>query len=392
MADKPTTIIAAILLGCVGVFAIMAQPILVEVLVGRAGMDRGAAGAITAMEALGTALGPVLALFWMQRLPWRLVASGALLTVIGGNLLCAYETNTTLLMVLRFLVGLLGEGTAFALAMAIVGGTAQKDRNFALMIAAQVMLGVSFFLALPLPREAGVPGVLLPLAGLALIALTSVAWVPASGGHHGHAATAGAGGSIGPAVAALGVMLVWCTGLGALWAFVKLIGVAVTCAACDEAGKQAAAVAVGQALGLSTAIAVVGALAAAALADRFGRVLPVTVALSVQLIMVLMLQGEMPWLQFAATAATFQAFWNLTGPYMMGTVALNDSTGKVSLLIPTAQIGGFFLGPTLVGMFLTEGSLAAVNMVSASCILLALVLFVPVANRVKGVKGVGAHH
>ena len=44
---------------------------------------------------------------------------------------------------------------------------------------------------------------------------------------------------------------------------------------------------------------------------------------------------------------------------MMGTVALNDATGKVSLLIPTAQIGGFFLGPTIVGLFLTPGSLAA---------------------------------
>ena len=30
------------------------------------------------------------------------------------------------------------------------------------------MLGVAFFLALPLPRDAGVAGVMLPLAGLAL--------------------------------------------------------------------------------------------------------------------------------------------------------------------------------------------------------------------------------
>ena len=75
-------------------------------------------------------------------------------------------------------------------------------------------------------------------------------------------------------MAALAVMLIWCTGLGAVWAFVKLIGVAVTCAGCGDEQKATAAVAVGQALGLSTAIAVVGALTAAALADRFGRILP----------------------------------------------------------------------------------------------------------------------
>jgi predicted MFS family arabinose efflux permease len=133
----------------------------------------------------------------------------------------------------------------------------------------------------------------------------------------------------------------------------------------------------------------VGALAAAALADRYGRILPVTIALAVQVATVLLLQGQMPWLQFAATAAVFQGFWNLTGPYMMGTIALNDTTGKVSLLIPTAQIGGFFLGPTIAGPLIEGRGLVAANIVAAACIGLALVLFIPVARRVKGLKGGG---
>jgi predicted MFS family arabinose efflux permease len=385
MADKPTSVVAAICLGCVGVFAIMAQPILVEVLVARLGLERSAAGGITAVEALGTALGPVLAMLWMQRLPWRLAAIGALLVVIAGNVVSATLTGTTALMATRFLVGLLGEGTAFALAIAIVGGTAQKDRNFALLIAAQVALGVAFFLALPMPRDAGVSGVMFPLAALAAASLLTVGWIPApQAGAHGHGGHAPAGGSSAPAFGALAVMLVWCTGLGAVWAFVKLIGVEVTCPGCDEPAKAAAAVAVGQALGLSTGLAVVGALAAAALADRVGRIPPVAVALTVQLVMVLLLQGEMSWVRFAATAATFQAFWNLTGPYMMGTIALGDGTGRVSLLIPTAQIGGFFLGPTIAGAFMGPGQgLGTVNAVAAACIALALLLFVPVARRVQ---------
>ncbi len=392
MADKPTALIAAILLGCVGVFAIMAAPILVEVLVAKLAMDKGVAFNITGVEALGTALGPVLALFWMRRLPWRVAAVSALTVVIGGNILSAFPTSSSMLMGVRFLVGLLGEGTAFALAMAIVGSTQNKDRNFAFLIAAQVVLGVMFFLVLPLPRDAGVAGVMLPLAGLAFIALLTVGWIPQPArGPQQHGADAAATGSLAPALAALSVMLVWCTGLGAVWVSVKLIGIAATCAGCDETAKAAAGVAIGQALGLSTAIAVVGALAAAALADRFGRILPVTVALLVQLAAVLMLRGEMPWLQFTITAATFQAFWNLTGPYMMGTIALNDTTGKVSLLIPTAQIGGFFLGPAIVSAFIEDSGLIAVNAVSATCIVLALVLFIPVASRVKAIRGAAGH-
>jgi len=384
MADKPNAIIAALLLGCVGVFAIMAQPILVEVLVNRGGFERSLAGKITAVEVLGTALGPVLAMAWMQRVSWRLAAAFALLVVIGGNLVSTMLSDTSLLMALRFFVGLLGEGTAFALAIGIVGGTEQKDRNFAFLIAAQVTLGVAFFLALPLPREAGVSGVMLPLAGLALVALATVGWVPHTGqGGHGHGGATAAGSSSAPAYAALVVMLVWCTGLGAMWAFIKLIGIELTCSGCDDQAKAAAAIAVGQALGLSTALAVAGALAAAALADRIGRIPPVAVALLVQITMVLLLKGHMGWAQFAATTATFQIFWNLNGPYMMGTVALGDGTGKVSPLIPTAQIGGFFLGPVIVGRFLDQGAgLGAANTVAASCFLLALLLFVPVARQV----------
>lgn len=394
MQDKTTTIIAAIFLGCVGVFAIMAQPILVEVLVA-GGMDGGTAGAITAVEALGTAAAPILAVFWMQRVPWRLAAVFALLIVIGGNFISgSFASDSTTLMALRFAVGLLGEGTAFALTMAIISGTAQKDRNFALVIAAQVLLGVACFYFLPMPKDAGVPGVLLPLAGLAFVALLTVAWIPqpAGGLQQG---PAGAKGSAGPAIAALGVMLVWCTGLGAVWAFVKLIGVAAICPECaantaDAAVAAKASADVGTALSISTGVAVVGALAAAALGDRVGRLIPVSVALVVQLVMVLLMQGQMPWLQFAVIAATFQIFWNLTGPYMMGTVALNDATGgKVSLLIPTAQIGGFFLGPTIVGFLLADQGLRAVNTVSAICMVIALLTFFPIARRIKGMSGGG---
>jgi hypothetical protein len=232
------------------------------------------------------------------------------------------------------------------------------------------------FLALPLPRDAAVSGVMLPLAGFAVLALATVAWVPqaaAGGVRHG---AAGGTGSAAPALFALAVMLIWCSGLGAVWAFVKLIGTA--------GGLEAPAV--GQALGLTTALGTLGALAASVLSDRIGRLIPVSIALLVQVAMVSLLRGEMSWLQFVATAATFQIFWNMTGPYLMGTVAMSDATGKVSLLIPTAQIGGFFLGPVIVGRFLTEGSYLAVNVVSASCILLALALFVPAAARLKGVK------
>ena len=370
-ADKPTTIISALLLSCVGVFAIMAGPIMTEVLVGSLGLSAKSAGQIFAVEALGTALAPLAATLWMGRVRWRTAAIVALLIVIAGNIVSSYQTTAGALTVLRFAVGFLGQGTAFTLAIGIISSTSQKDRNFAFLIAAQVVLGVLCFLLLPLPKDAGVSGVLLPLAGLALLTLATVGWVPkptAAAGSHG---AAGSGGSVGPAFIALAVMLIWCTGLGSIWAFVKLIG--------SSGGIDPAQV--GVALGISTGVATLGALAAAWLGDRIGRIIPVTVALLVQVAMIMLLQGQMSFLQFAVTAAVFQIFWNLTGPYLMGTIALSDNSGKISLLIPTAQIGGFFLGPVIAGQFLKGQGFGPANTVAIICFLLALALFIPTAMR-----------
>jgi len=371
-ADKPTAVASAILLSCVGVYAIMAGPTMTEVLVAALGLPLDAAGQVFAAEALGTALAPLVATLWMGRVRWRTAAVLALLVVIAGNVASSYQTTAGALTLLRFTVGFFGQGTALVLAIALISGTSQKDRNFAFLIAAQVVLGVLCFLLLPLPKTAGTAGVLLPLAGFAALTLLSTAWIEQPSVRAGpQDEVAAAGGSSGPALMALAAMLVWCTGLGAIWAFVKLIGGA----AGIDPGQ------VGVALGISTAVATVGALAASWLADRAGRIIPVTIALLVQVATIALLQGQMDVLRFAVTAAVFQIFWNFAGPYLMGTIALSDRTGRVSLLIPTAQIGGFFLGPVIAGQFLGGQGFGPANMVAIACCLVALALFIPPAMR-----------
>ncbi|MDP2324459.1 MAG: hypothetical protein Q8N51_10560 [Gammaproteobacteria bacterium] len=376
-ADKPTTIATAALLSCIGVAALLAAPIMTATLAASLGLPAAAAGKIVAVEALGTALAPLAATFWMGRIRWRTAAIFAILVVVAGNIASSYQTSADALTGLRFAVGFLGEGTAFTLAIGIISKTSEKDRNFAFLIAAQVILGVLCFLLLPMSlpgfEDGGVGGVLLPLAGLALVTLTTLGWIPPPVAPTAQPAdAAGRGGGAGPAFLALGIMLIWCTGLGAIWIFMKLIGA--------SAGIDPDRV--GPALAITTGVGTLGALMASWLADRVGRIIPVTVALLVQVGMIALLQGEMSFLQFVITAAVFQIFWNLNGPYLMGTIALSDNTGKVSLLIPTAQIGGFFLGPIIAGRFLTAGEgFGPANTVAIACCLLALALYIPTAIR-----------
>ena len=171
----------------------------------------------------------------------------------------------------------------------------------------------------------------------------------------------------------LASLLVWCTGLGGVWTFLLTIG---------EAGGLPATRA-GQAIAISTAVGVSGALAASWLAGKGGRLLPVSIALVVQVGAILLLQGELGFIRFAITAAIFQSFWNFTGPYMMGAIAGSDPGGRISVLIPAAQTGGFALGPFVAGQLMTADSLVAANYVGAAGCALALIIFVPVAWRVR---------
>lgn len=371
-ADKPMTAIAAVALSCLGIFGIMAAPILTNILGTGLQFDADQIGLIIGAEIGGGALASVLAAFWIRKANWRIVAGGAVLSVVVINVISGFQTDPTTLAALRFLAGLLGQGTAFAIAIGIINSSSNPDRIFGFSIAAQVSLGVIMLLVLPTLGEAfGVRGILWPLALIAALVLPLLMWVPAHSSRDVEGGPAQAAGSATTAWTGLAILLVWCIGLGAMWAFLLNIG---------EAGGLAATTA-GQAMAISTAIAIAGALTASAMAGRGGRLLPVSIALIVQIGAIMMLQGEMGFVRFAATCAVFQTFWNFTGPYLMGMVAANDPTGRIAVLIPVAQTGGFAIGPAIAGGMMAEGGLISANYVGVAGIVIALLIFVPTALR-----------
>jgi len=372
--DKPNTIIAAVALSCLGVFGILAAPIFTNILGVSLQLDADQIGLIIFAEILGAALASILASFWIQKANWRLAAGFAVVTLILINFVSGLQSDATVLAGLRFLAGFLGEGTAFAVAIGIINSSRNPDRLFGFSIAAQVSIGVLTLLVLPgLGELYGIQGVLWPLGALAIIVLPMVFWVPTKSPKQvGADASTPVTGSAMPAIVTLTVLLIWCTGLGAVWAFLINIGVA--------GGLENTAA--GQALAISTTIGISGALAASALAGRGGRLVPVGIALLVQIGAIMLMQGEMSFLRFTATCAVFQVFWNFTGPYLMGMVAASDKTGRISVLIPVAQTGGFALGPAIAGGMMVGDSLTAANNVGSIGIFIALVIFVPTVLRI----------
>ena len=374
MADKPATIAAAVLVSVIGGFPIFTLPIIGPVLQEQLGITIQQATGVAFSEVLGVGIASVVAIFWIRRINWRVAALIAVTAVLIGNILTTFQSDPTVLTVIRFITGFFGEGTAFALGLAIIADTKETDRNFGFVIAAQVAFGVITLLTLfRLSAMSGsIGGIYIPLAAFAVLTLVMLRFIPDGGAKEVQAAQEVQAASMAAPLGGLVVLLIWCTGLGALWAYLLAIGVA--------GGLEPTSA--GDALAISSTIAILGALAASAMADKFGRLAPVTIALVVQMVMISLLTGDMSFLRFAATASIFQVFWNLTGPYIMATIASSDASGRAAVLIPAAQTGGFFLGPALATMWVTETNLFPANAVGIVGCLISLVIFVPLVLRI----------
>ena len=375
-ADKTSRIVVAIMLSAVGMAMLMTGPVFLAATQTALGFSQQQQAVLPLVELAGATLASLTAVVWSQRLDWRLAARVAILVVIVGNVLTAQLSGFAAISVVRFVVGLLGEGVAFTLGVAMLSTTSNPDRNFGLNIAVQVALGMAAFRFLtPLVEPYGLAGVMYPVAALCLVVLLFSGGVSGGGAGDGGATDVEAEShpSNTLALIAVGVMVIWCIGLSAVYFYMPQIGVTGGLELVDA----------GKALSISTGLAIIGALAAAAIGDKWGRLGPVTFALVVQAVAIWLLQGELSFVRFAAVASVFQIFWNMTGPFLMGTIAISDRTGKVAVLIPAAQLAGFALGPAVAAPFLTGESLVPANVVGVVCCVLAILIFVPVALRLR---------
>jgi predicted MFS family arabinose efflux permease len=373
--NAPISVVAALVVSIVGVFGLMTQPMVVGIYKDLLGFSLEQGGLVIVAEIAGGALASILAMFWITRVNWRVAVVCSLVCVIVGNLITTTLTDPTAITALRFAVGFLGQGTAFALGISMISSTSNPDKNFGFVIAAQVAFGVvALFTLRPLVEQyQSIGGMYIPLAVLAALTLLLVKFMP-TGSVHQEMAGGQPKKSLALPFTALFAMLIWCCGLGAMWAFIERIGVA---------GGLESVLAL-RSLGISSAVAIVGALAASAIAAKgINRFMPVTIALLMQMLMAWLLQGEMSWVEMAIKASIFQVFWNMTGPFFMGAIAASDTGGRVSVLIPAAQTSGFFIGPAVVGIFLESAGLAAVNYITIAFCAVSLLIFIPLAARLK---------
>ena len=379
MNNKETPqVTAAILLSCAGIFMVFGMPFFVGGLISELGFTQAQANLISSAEIAGMALSSLLGAAWIGRFNWRHVALFALFAVLAGNLLSFYVENFQVLVATRFITGLVGHGTAFALGVAAIGNTSQPDRNFGFTIASQVAMGA--LTALIVPKTIAIYGIAGMCAPAAILAVVAMAFIPRLA-TSGHAQTPDSNQSkrtgilILPLLGLL-VMIIWQMGVGPFFNNLVPYGISIQLDPSD----------IGTALFLSTGLSIIGPLTASALANKINRNVPVCIALTVQLLIILSFQGDITWIGFTVRAILFQTAWNFTGPFLMGMIANLDESGRYSVLIPASQLGGIALGHAVIASLVQGSNLILVNYFCAGAIFLSIFLFVLVSGKINKEK------
>ena len=365
--DSRATLYSIFLIGVIAPEVFIVQPGFLQGLVEYLGFDDQGAGKVVSAEMWGLAATTILMTFFAHRVNWRSVVFGSLIVMFLANAACTLTTDIGTFVILRFIAGL-GAGSLVSLSFAAIGLTSQPDRNFGLVIMWVLTYGAIVLWAMPTAYEIlGFNGVIWFFALFPLVAMPFVKHLPVSGKSEAQVEEDAVDLSPQLKGMALIAMFAYFTAQGVVWAYLFLIGL--------SGGLDEQAVANG--LMLSQFAGIAGALLAAVMAHRYGRILPLTVGVLGGALCLSFLVGSFEFLAFAVVVCAYNFFWNLTHPFLLGAMASFDRHGRVVVYAVAMQMVGLAVGPYLAATVITEGEYLNVNWAGAILFIASWLLILP---------------
>ncbi len=371
---RQTTLISAIY--PIGPAAIILMPLIVGGLIDSYGFSDQQAGAVATAEGLGLVLGLLTAALWVRSVGWRSALLAGLAIYAALNFGSPLIESHTGLVILRALSGFVGGGV-FAIVVAALGDNREPDRAFGIAQAVQgLVMGALFVWAPALMSDAGINSLFYLMAFLALIAMLFLPRFPRYGVVDATPDTKDNSNNLPQS----GVPIALYAGLFGgfayylavfgFWGFIERMGV--------QAGLEETTI--GYALGVSQLAAIFGALLAAAAAQRFGRVIPMLIALIGQLWVLWVLVGQFSASAFYAGACLYQGLYVMATAYQLGVISQLDSKGKFIVVMTALQGLGAALGPSIAAGLINDGDYSSINMAAATTLIVSLGLFLFLAH------------
>lgn len=374
---RQTTLISAIY--PVGPAAIILMPLIVGGLVDSYGFSEQQAGVIATGEGIGLVLGLLTAALWVRSVTWRLALLVGLTTYAALNFGSPLVDGHAGILVLRFLSGFVGGGV-FAIVVAALGDNREPDRAFGIAQAVQgLIMGALFAWAPSLMSESGINSLFYLMAILALTTMIFVPQFPRRGVVDAAPVPADSAGDLpssAPILLYLGLFggFAYYLAVFGFWGFIERMGI--------RAGLEESTI--GYALGISQLAAICGALLAAGAAQRFGRFLPLLIALVGQLWVLWVLVGQFSAWAFYAGACAYQGLYVMATSYQLGVIAHLDSKGKFIVVMTALQGLGAALGPSIAAALIDDGAYSGINAAAALTLTASLGLFLVLARAGNG--------
>jgi predicted MFS family arabinose efflux permease len=342
---SPDSLVAALLLAFLataGLFYVNIMPALVDGLIEGLHFSQKQAGFVASANVYGAALGALVAVFFVKRIRWRPVAIGLLCVLIALDLLSTTIISADALIAARALQGMIG-GMLVGTAFSVIARTAIPERAFGMLLFVQFGLGGVGLMVLP--RLVTVFGTPVLFVALALFSATTLAMIPFLSDYP-------------PRPVALRPQ-----DTAVRWAPLVLVFASIVLFQAGNMALAAYMIELGRAhglgldfisatLGVSGWVGALGSLVVVFAETRFGRFLPLLIALVLTVAGNALFHLSASALVYAGANIGTAITWAFVVPYLLGMCAAFDPTGRI------AALGGFFsklglaTGPLAAGLLL----------------------------------------
>lgn len=375
--NRNITVFSLIVIGALGVMSFQVLPSLVI------GMDKmleftqAQIGRVSSAQLGGIAIGSFINLYLIKVFSWRRIAYVGLICLLLTDILSMFITDYIPFVIIRFLSGTAG-GICVSFGAFALGTTKLADRNFGLFLAFQVVSAIIANMFLPgLVLSQGIAIIFVALIILELLTLFLLLHkIP-----NLEVKEQEAGGQNSQKVwifciLQLIAILFFFIALGGFWSNIASIGL--------DAGLTEQQTGKAISLGLFGGLA--GAFVAAQLNIRLGRLLPILLAISLQLTALVILYAGIQFTVFTLAAGLFMFGWYMYFPYQLGMMAALDRDGRPMILANAVAGIGSSIGPLILSFYLVDNFLPTYTITGAFLILalsLSVVIILVSKNEVK---------
>ncbi len=343
--------LAAGMCWALAMLGLYSQPQLLESIMADHGALEGAVGRMFSFEngsffiTLLLASGPIAS---MSRA--RTALCGILVLVVG-NIASAYAGSFDALLMARTITGI-GAGLISAAGTAAAASSRQPERVFAIItVLHNIILSAEFKIIPYVQTETDPTGCYLMMAAVGVASLPLCRWLLPP-----RKSDADEGGVVtlllsAPnrrfAVAVMLGMFAFEVGQSGVFTFIDQIGIKAGLDA-DQRGTV---------LGATSFMGMSGAVLAAWLGTRFGRVWPVTIGLVLNIVAVAGLAVCDSGFAFSALNLLWGVGYNFLLPYLMGALAALDDRGRWAVAGTSLWNGGAVPGPWIAGVLVQEAGM-----------------------------------